>query len=93
MAAGHVATVAHARHADLEQLRIVGSVRLMAGRAIFHDGRVFPQERPFAFHMAAQTVRRDGRLNQLLRIGRPVRIVATGAGYLTFAIRHVRRPL
>ena len=56
VAAAVMAGVAHARHAHLQQLRIVAAVRLMAVGAVFEDRRVFPQERAAAFGVAAKAV-------------------------------------
>ena len=42
MTARNVAGIAHARHPHLEQLRVVGSVRLVAICTVFHHRRVFP---------------------------------------------------
>ena len=69
VAAAVMAGIAHARHAHLEQLRVVAAVRLVAIRAVFHDRRVFPQEGTPAFRVAAQTILVGGALNKLAGIG------------------------
>ena len=93
MAAGNVAGIAHARHAHLEQLRIICAVRLMTVGAVFHDRRVLPEEGAATLGVAAQAVFIGGGLDELLGIWRAVRIMATCAGHLAFAIRHVRGTL
>ena len=93
MAARDMAGVAHSRHPHFQQLRVVRTVRLVAIRAILHHGRVFPEERSAALRVAAQAILVCGRLNELLWIRTAVRIVATRARDLSFAIRHVRRAL
>ena len=90
MPARDVTGIAHARHPHLEQLRIISSVRLVAIRTIFHHRRVLPQERPAALYVAAEAVFCCGRLDELLRVGATVRVVATGARHLALAIGHVR---
>ena len=93
MLAAVVAGITNARHAHLEQLRIVAAMRLVAVRTVFHNRRVFPDERPTALGVAAQAVFVGGALDELRGIGRPMRIVTTSAGNLPFAIRHVRGAL
>lgn len=88
-----MAGIANTRHACLQQLRVAGAMRLVAVRAVLHYRRVLPEKGTSPFGVAAQTVFIGGALQQLLGIGRTVRIVATGASYLAFAIRHVRRAL
>ena len=85
--------IAHARHAHLEELRVVAAVGFVAIRAVFHDRRVFPEERPAAFRVAAQAILVNGALNELAGIGRTMRIMATGAGHFAFAVGHMRRAL
>jgi len=89
MPARDVTGIAHARHPNLEQLRIIGSVRLVAVCAVFHDRRMLPQKRTATLCMAAQAILSCGRLNELLRVGSTVRVVATGASHLAFAIGHM----
>src|SRR6476620_7244251 len=93
MTAGDVTGITHTGHPDLEQLRVVGSVRFVTIRAILHDRWMLPEKWAAPFGMAGQTVFRYSRLNQLFRIRTTVRIVATGASNFAFAIRHVRRAL
>ena len=93
VAARDMAGIANTRHARLQQLRVAGAVRLVAVRAVLHYRRVLPEERTAPFGVAAQTVFVGRALQQLLGIGRAVRIMAAGAGYLAFAVRHVRRTL
>src|SRR5689334_1060179 len=93
VAARYVAGIAHARHAHLQQLRIIASMGLVAVGAVLHHRRVLPQERTTALRMAAQAVLVHCSLDQLARIRRAMRIVAAGARYLALAIRHVRRTL
>ena len=88
-----MAGVADPRHPRLEQLRVAGTVRFVAVRAVFHHRGVLPDERTAAFRMAAQAVLIGSALDELLRIGRAVRVMAAGAGDLPFAVGHVRRTL
>src|SRR5271157_5825775 len=88
-----VAAIADARHAYLQQLRVIGAVRLMAIGAVFHHRRVLPQERTTALGMAGEAVLVDRALNQLLRVGSAVRVVTARASHFAFAIRHVGGPL
>src|ERR1700674_230330 len=80
-----VAGIAHARHACLQQLWVAGAVRFMAVRAVLHHRWVLPHEGTTPLGVAAQTVLVRSALDQLLGIGRPVRIMATGAGNLALA--------
>src|SRR5712691_9790350 len=89
MAAAVVATIANARHAGLQQLWVAGAVRFVAIGAILHDRRVLPDERTAAFGVAAQAVFVGGALNELLGIGRAMRVMAAGASDLAFAVGHV----
>src|SRR5881394_2327076 len=86
MTACNMTGITHTRHAYLQQLRIIGSVRFVAIRAILHDRRVLPEKWPTAFSMASQTVFRYRGLNQLFWIGAAVRIVTTRASHFAFAI-------
>src|SRR6266850_2099324 len=93
VAARDMAGIANARHACLQQLRVACAVGFMAVRTVLHHRRVLPEEGTAPFGVAAQAVFVSRALKQLLGIGRTVRIVAAGASYLSFAIRHVRRTL
>ena len=93
MAARHVAGIAHSRHAHLQQLRVAAAVRLMAVGAVFHDGRMLPQKRTTAFGMTAVAILVDGALDELAWVRTSMRVVATGAGNLALAVRHVRGAL
>ena len=93
VAARVMAGIANARHARLQQLRVAGAMRLVAVRAVLHYRRVLPEEGTAPFGVAAQAVFVGRALKQLFGIGRTVRIVATGASYFAFAVRHVRRTL
>lgn len=93
MTAGIVTGIANARHAHFEELRVVAAVWFMAIRAVFHHWRVLPDKWAAPLRVAGQAILVGGALNELLGIGRAVRIVATGAGYLAFSVRHVRRAL
>ena len=93
MAAAVMAVVANAWHANFQQLRVVAAVRFVAVGAVFEYRRMLPQKRAAAFRVAAQTVFVGAALDELLRVGRAVRIVATGAGHFPFAIGHVRGAL
>ena len=93
MPAAVVAGVTNARHAYLEQLRIVRAMRLVAICAIFHHWRVRPQEGPSAFGMATDAILVCGALNEQAGIWCAVRIVAARAGHFALAIRHVRGAL
>ena len=90
MTARHVTRITDARHTYLEQLRIVRPMWFVAVRAILHDRRMFPEERPATLDVTRQTVLRCRCLDELLRIGTAVRIVTARTGDLTLAIRHVR---
>jgi len=90
---GVVAAIANARHAYLQQLWVVGAMRLMAIGAVFQYRRVLPQERTTAFGMAGEAVLVDRALNELLRVGSAVRVVTARARHLAFAIRHMRGAL
>src|SRR5258706_8937661 len=93
MLAAVVAVVADARHANLQQLRVVAAVRLVAVRAVLEHWRVLPQEGTSAFRVATQAVFIRGALDELPGIRRAVWIVAARAGYFAFAVGHVRRAL
>ena len=93
MAAGNVARVANPWHPDFQQLWVAAAMWIMAVGAVFHDRRVLPQERTTTFGMAAEAVLVGRALKQLARIRASMRVVATGAGDLAFAIRHVRGAL
>ena len=85
-----VARIAHARHAHLQQLRVVGPMRFVAVGAVLHDRRVLPKKRTAPLCVAGQAVFVDCALDELLGVGTSVRVVTTGAGDLAFAVRHVR---
>ena len=89
MPAGIVTGIAYARHAHFQQLRIICAVSLVTGRTVLHNRRMLPEKWSAAFGMAAQAVRIRSRLNELLGIGTAVWVVATGAGYFAFPIRHM----
>ena len=89
VSARYVAGVTHSRHTHLQQLRIAAPMRVVAVGAILHYRRMLPQEWSTPFRMATQTVFIDRALNQLTRIRAAVGVMATGARYLAFAIRHV----
>jgi len=93
VAAAVMAVVAHARHANFQQLRVVAAVRFVAVGAVFDDWRVLPEERAATLGVATQTVFVGGALDELLGIGGAMRVVATGAGDFAFAIGHVGRAL
>lgn len=84
-----MARIAHARHAYLQQLRIVGPVRLVAICAVFHNRRMLPKEWAAALSMTAIAVLVGGGLQELVWVGRAVRIMAACAGYFPFPIWHV----
>ena len=84
-----VAGVANARHPHLQQLWVTSAMRFVTVRAILHDRWMFPQKWSAAFGVAAQAVLVCSALDELLRIGCAMWIVAARAGYLSFAIRHV----
>ncbi len=88
-----VAGIANTRHANFQQLRIIRPMGLMAVRAVFHHRRMFPEKRPTPLRMATQAVFVRCALDELLGIGRAMRIVAARASHFAFPIRHVRRPL
>jgi len=74
-------------------LRVAGAVRFVAVRAVLHHRRVLPDEGATAFGVATETVFVRRALDKLLGIGSAVGIVATRAGNLALAVRHVRRAL
>ena len=80
VAAAVMAVVAHARHANFQQLRVVAAVRFVAVGAVFDDWRVLPQEGTSAFRVATQAVFIRGALDELPGIRRAVWIVAARAG-------------
>ena len=71
---------------------MLGAMRLMAVQAVFPNGRVLPKERPSLLGVAGITVLVDGILDQELGARAPVRIVAIGAGHLSFPQGHVGGP-
>lgn len=89
VAARDVARVADPRHAHLQQLRVAAAVRLVAVGTVFHNGGMLPQEWTPAFGMTTEAVLVDRALNELAWVRTSVRVVATGAGDLALAIRHV----
>lgn len=93
VSAAIVAGVADAWHPHFQQLWVAGAMRFVAIRAIFYDRWMFPQERSAAFSVTTQAVFVGRTLNELLRIGRAMWIVAARTGYFPFAIRHVRGAL
>ena len=93
MAAAVMAVVAHAWHANFQQLRVVAAVRFVAVCTILHNWRMRPEEWSPAFRMATEAVLIRSALNELLGIWRAMRIVTTRAGHLAFAIGHVRGAL
>ena len=93
VAARDVARVANPRHANLQKLRIAAAVRIVAVCAILHHRGMLPQERPAALGVAVKTVLVHRRLEELCWIRAAMRVVTTGAGYLSLSIRHVRGAL
>ena len=93
MTARVVTGITDTRHSHFQQLRVIGSMRLVTSRAILHYRRVFPEKGAAALGMTRQTILRYRRLNQLFWIRTPVRVMTTRAGDLAFAIRHMRRAL
>jgi hypothetical protein len=93
VAAAVMAGIAHARHTHLEELWVIAAMWFMAIGAVFHNRRVLPQKWTTALRVAAQAILVNSALNELAGIGRTVRIMATGTGYLAFAVRHMRRTL
>ena len=88
-----VALLAEPGHADLQQLRACGTMRVMAVGAIFHHRRMLPQEGPAPFRMTLVAGLVDRAFDQQLGIGSSVRIMAIGASDLPFPERHVSRAL
>jgi len=72
---------------------VVRAMRIMAVGAILHDRRMFPHERSPSLCMAHVTGLIDACLFKLGGVRGAVRIVAVGAGHLSFPERHVRRAL
>lgn len=66
---------------------------LVTIEAVLHDRRMLPEERTAPFGMALITGLVDRGCDQELRIGRAMRVVATGAGHRSLAQRHVRGAL
>jgi len=93
VAAGVMAGVAHPGHAHLQQLRIVGAVRFMAVDTVLHHRRMLPKEWTTPLGVAGEAILIDRALLELAGIGGAVWVVATGAGHLPFAVRHMRGAL
>lgn len=93
VSAAVVAGVADTWHPHFKELGIVRAMGFMAIRAVFHNRRVFPEERASAFRVAAEAILVDSALNELAGVGRAVWIMAARASNLPFAIGHVRGPL
>ena len=91
--AGDVAGITYSRHAHLQQLRVVGAMRFVAVGTVFHDWWVLPQKRTATLRMTGKAVLVDCAMDELLRIGCSMRVMATGACHLAFAIGHVRGAL
>src|SRR6266702_5468029 len=64
MAAAVVAVVAHARHANLQQLWVIAAVWFVAVGAIFQNWRVLPKEGTAPLGMAAPAIFIGRRLHQ-----------------------------
>ena len=77
----------------LQQLVLGRAMSLVAVEAVLHDRRVFPEEGAAPLRVALVAVLVDGGLDELLGIGRAMRIMATATGHLAFAEGHVRRAL
>ena len=91
MPRGNVALLAETGHTGFQQLRARGTVRFMAVHAIFHHGRMLPQEGTAPLRVTRVTILVDRALDQQLGIGSAMRIMAIRAGDLSFSKRHVRR--
>src|SRR5262245_1422396 len=76
MARRDVARVADPRHAHLEQLRVIGAVRLVAVRAVLHHRWMLEQEWPAPLRVAAHAILGYRAVNQLTRVRAAVRVVA-----------------
>src|SRR6266481_782595 len=81
VAAAVMAVVAHARHANFQQLRVVAAVRFVAVGAVFEYRRMLPQKRAAPLGVTAQAILISGALDELFGVGCAVGIVATGAGH------------
>ncbi len=77
----------------LQQLMFGRAVGIVAVKAVLHHGWMLPEEGAATFSMTLVAVLVDRCLEELLGIRRAMRVVATAAGYLALAKRHVRRPL
>jgi hypothetical protein len=88
-----MALLAQFRLANAQQLRVDRAVCFVATAAILQYRRVLPEERTAALGVATVAIVIQGRLNELLGIGRAMRIMATGASHFAFAEWHVRRAL
>ena len=87
----HMALGADSRIRNFEEPIVDRPVRLMAVGATIDRRRMFVYKRPASLRVAGVAVFVYGRLFELGRIRRPVRIVAARAGQLAFSYRHVRR--
>jgi hypothetical protein len=88
-----VALLAESGRAGLQQLRTGGTMRFMAVHAIFHHRGMLPQERAAPLRMALVTGLINCARNEQAGIGSSMRVMAIGAGDLSFPKRHVRRAL
>ena len=74
----------------LQKFVVIGSMRMMAGHAIFPHRRVLPNKRPAFFGVALVTGVVD-RIRFHQHFGRrAVRVVTIDAGNFSFRQRHVR---
>ena len=87
----NVALLAETGHTGFQQLRARGTVRFMAVHAIFHHRRMLPQERTAPLRVTRVTILVDRALDQQLGIGTAMRVMAIGAGDLSFSKRHMGR--
>src|ERR1700751_1786263 len=75
MAAAVMAVVAHAGHANFQELGGVAAVRFVAVGAVFEHRRVLPQEWAAPLRVTAQAIFISSALDELLGVGRAVRIM------------------
>ena len=80
MKAAGVTALAEPGRAHFQQWRDIRAMRDVAIAAIVRCRRMFPQKRPALFRMTGKTGLVNGVLDQQLRAGRSVRIVAIRTG-------------
>jgi hypothetical protein len=87
-----MASLAKERGFGVEQLEMVGTVRLVAIQAVFPDRDVFPEERASLLRVALITLFVDGGLVHQFSFQNAVRIVAIRTGHFSLSDRMMRGP-